>query len=58
MTVKICGITCENDIRILNAFLPDYAGFIFAESKRRIGAAAAKDLASGLDASVKRAACL
>lgn len=52
--VKICGITCENDIRILNKFLPDYAGFVFAESRRRITAETAKSLVSEFDPKVKR----
>lgn len=34
--VKICGMQTENDIAIANAFSPDYVGFVFAESKRRV----------------------
>lgn len=47
--IKICGITCENDIRIVNKYLPDYAGFVFAESRRRVSVEKAIDLGSGLD---------
>lgn len=52
--VKICGITCENDIRILNLYLPDYAGFVFAESKRKITLQKAKSLISDLNPLVRR----
>lgn len=53
--VKICGITCENDIRIINKYLPDYAGFVFAESKRKVSAETAEKLGGGLDPAIKKA---
>ncbi len=53
--IKICGITCEEDIRILNRYLPDYAGFVFAESRRRIPAETAKKLGESLDPKIKKA---
>ena len=53
--IKICGITCENDIRILNKYLPDYAGFVFAKSRREITAETAKNLGSSLDPTIKKA---
>lgn len=34
--IKICGCKSENDILIVNKYLPDYIGFVFAESKRKI----------------------
>jgi phosphoribosylanthranilate isomerase len=34
--IKICGITNEEDIRIVNTFKPDFIGFVFAESQRKI----------------------
>ncbi|NJD02865.1 MAG: phosphoribosylanthranilate isomerase [Ruminiclostridium sp.] len=52
--IKICGITCENEIKILNKYLPDFAGFVFAESKRKISAETAKDLAGSLDQRIKK----
>ena len=52
--VKICGVMCENDIIYLNKYLPDFAGFIFAESRRRLTPEAAYRLAEKLDGSVKR----
>lgn len=52
--IKICGITCEADIRILNKHLPDYAGFVFAESKRKISAETAEILGRCLDPKIKK----
>lgn len=34
--IKICGLTSMDDIMAVNAWKPDYAGFVFAPSKRRI----------------------
>src|SRR5665648_157934 len=34
--VKICGITSLSDINLINLYMPDYVGFVFAESKRKI----------------------
>ena len=53
--VKICGITCEGDVSILNRCLPDYAGFVFADSRRRVTADIAKKLADSLNPLVKKA---
>jgi phosphoribosylanthranilate isomerase len=36
MKIKICGLSRECDIDYVNEALPDYAGFIFAESKRKV----------------------
>ena len=36
MKVKICGLMREEDIHTMNRWQPDYAGFVFAESKRKI----------------------
>lgn len=33
--VKICGITTEDDIKILNKYKPEYAGFVFYEKSKR-----------------------
>ncbi len=35
MKIKICGLTSLNDISYVNEALPDFIGFIFAESSRR-----------------------
>lgn len=42
--VKICGIMRAEDIEIINKYLPDYIGFVFAESKRQIDFDTAKTL--------------
>lgn len=42
--VKICGIRRAEDIEIINKYPPDYIGFVFAESKRKIDFDTAKTL--------------
>ena len=44
MIIKICGIRRPEDIIYVNEFKPDYIGFVFAESKRRITAENAAEL--------------
>lgn len=34
--IKICGLMREEDILAVNSYCPEYIGFVFAESKRRI----------------------
>lgn len=34
--IKLCGIRREEDAEYINEFPPDYAGFVFAESKRKV----------------------
>ena len=34
--IKICGLFREEDIDAANEAMPDYIGFVFAESKRRV----------------------
>jgi len=36
MRLKICGLFRDEDIDYVNEARPDYAGFVFAESKRRV----------------------
>ncbi|SHJ29850.1 phosphoribosylanthranilate isomerase [Clostridium cavendishii DSM 21758] len=36
MLIKICGITEESEVEYLNELTPDYIGFVFAESKRKV----------------------
>jgi len=47
--VKICGLRSEQDIACANRCLPDYVGFVFADSKRRINAETARGLKKQLD---------
>ncbi len=36
MKIKICGLTQLKDIAAVNEALPDYIGFVFAPSRRRV----------------------
>lgn len=36
MMLKLCGIRRPEDISYVNAFPPDYIGFVFAKSKRQV----------------------
>lgn len=40
--VKICGLKRQEDIEIVNRLKPDFAGFVFAESKRKVSEETAK----------------
>ena len=52
--IKLCGIKCEEDIKIINEVLPDYIGFVFAgKSKRYISFDMASTLKNQLDDRVK-----
>jgi len=51
--VKICGLTREEDIDAVNEVLPDYIGFVFAESKRKIDENRAAELKKRLDPRIK-----
>lgn len=44
MVIKICGLRSIQDIEIINRYPIDYAGFIFAPSKRQITLEKAKEL--------------
>lgn len=51
--IKICGIRRKEDIRYLNKYMPQYAGFVFAESKRRVSPDEASMLIKSLDKRIK-----
>lgn len=51
--VKICGITDEKEIDFLNELKPDYIGFVFAESKRKVSKEKAEILCSKLCKNIK-----
>lgn len=42
--IKICGLKRANDIAIINECKPEYAGFVFAPSRRNISIDLAKEL--------------
>ena len=45
--IKICGLRRLEDIEIVNKYKPDYIGFVFAESPRKVSFEEAREL-SGL----------
>jgi phosphoribosylanthranilate isomerase len=44
MRIKICGLFREQDIDYVNEARPDFAGFVFAQSKRQVSAPLAQYL--------------
>lgn len=44
MKIKICGLSRREDIEIVNKYLPDYIGFVFASSPRQVSFNKAKQL--------------
>lgn len=51
--IKICGLTRLADIEAVNAARPDYIGFVFAASKRRIDMETARTLKQSLYPGIK-----
>lgn len=51
--IKICGLSRPVDIEMVNEALPDYAGFVFAKSKRQVTEEAAAELKKGLHPQIK-----
>lgn len=52
--VKICGITNKKEIGFLNRYLPGYAGFVFAKSRRQVTAEEASELGKFLDPRIRK----
>jgi len=52
--IKICGITHSIEIEYLNRYLPDYAGFVFAKSRRMVTAEKAAALSACLAQGIKK----
>ena len=52
MKVKICGLMRTEDIAAVNRHKPDYAGFVFAQSRRQVSQELARQLIHGLDATI------
>ena len=46
--IKICGLKRLEDIEIVNKYKPDYVGFVFAESKRKVSHELASKLKDNL----------
>ncbi len=51
--IKICGLSRQIDIDFVNEALPDYIGFVFAESKRQVSEEQAQELKSSLKPEIK-----
>lgn len=47
--LKICGLTRFMDVLAVNRVLPDYAGFVFADSRRRVSHDRARQLKEMMD---------
>ena len=47
--IKICGMRREEDIEMANRYKPDYIGFVFADSPRKVTFDQAKELSSQLN---------
>lgn len=52
--VKICGITNSREISFLNRYTPDYAGFVFAKSRRQVTPEQASELGAGLSSGIRK----
>ncbi|WP_432626508.1 phosphoribosylanthranilate isomerase [Brotaphodocola sp.] len=50
--VKICGLTRMEDIDALNRYRPDFAGFVFAPSRRQVSEELAMELRARLSAEI------
>ena len=50
--IKICGIKRLEDIEIVNRYKPDYIGFVFADSKRKVSHDLARKLNDNLDSDI------
>ena len=50
--IKICGLKRLDDIEIINKYKPDYVGFVFADSKRKVSYDLASQMKENLDSSI------
>ena len=50
--IKLCGLTRPEDVAAANGLRPDYAGFVFAPSRRRVAEDTARGLIAQLDAAI------
>lgn len=53
MNIKICGIRRTEDVRFLNESLPDFTGFVFADTRRKVSREQATVLYRMLDRRIK-----
>ena len=50
--IKICGLRRLEDIKIVNRYKPDYVGFVFADSKRKVSYELAYEMKSNLNSDI------
>ena len=50
--IKICGLKRLEDIEIVNKYKPDYMGFVFADTKRKVSHELARQLKDKLDTDI------
>lgn len=53
LQIKLCGIRREEDVAFLNEYPPDYVGFVFTPSKRRIAPEQAKALIAQMNPTIR-----
>lgn len=51
--IKICGLKREEDIEFVNEFMPDYIGFVFANTRRKVEDEKARELKNQLNPEIK-----
>lgn len=51
--IKICGLKRPEDIAYVNEYMPDFIGFVFANTKRKVSDEMARKLKSMLNAKIK-----
>ena len=51
--IKICGLKREEDIEFVNEFMPDYIGFVFANTRRRVEDEKARELKNQLNPEIQ-----
>ncbi|MDD4094728.1 MAG: phosphoribosylanthranilate isomerase [Oscillospiraceae bacterium] len=52
--IKLCGLRRPIDAEIANACLPDYIGFVFAASPRRVSSSEAAEIAINLNPGIRK----
>ncbi|MBQ7929077.1 MAG: phosphoribosylanthranilate isomerase [Methanobrevibacter sp.] len=50
--IKICGLRRLEDIEIVNKYKPDYVGFVFADSKRKVSHKLAGQMKNNLSSDI------
>ena len=50
--IKICGLRRLEDIEIVNKYKPDYIGFVFADSKRKVSYELASQMKNNLSSDI------